>query len=189
MNKFDIDDLDQLFDYQNVDDLPESCKKDILYSSQTYDIIAHLFSLRPKLCVNEILVAMYRKFGLEKKRKRITDVLSSMKKRNILTTKIENFVTYYEICPNQIKKQCEDQKEEKEEEKKIVQKKLIPLSEWNRYHAIPKMCTMRYYVAHRQKNGFDEVLRLSNSGRKVLIDEEKFFKWAAENNKKFLKEA
>lgn len=60
--------------------------------------------------------------------------------------------------------------------------RLIPLSEWPKYHVWPPLGGLRHLVFHGEKNGFNEVIR--RVGRRILIDEKAFFEWIYKNNKK-----
>ena len=60
--------------------------------------------------------------------------------------------------------------------KKRNGRKLIPVTKWNDYHAWPPIGGLRHLIFYEETNGFKHcVVRL---GRRVLIDEEKFFEWA-----------
>lgn len=56
--------------------------------------------------------------------------------------------------------------------------RIIPLSEWDKYHQYPTIPALRQYYFHREKNGFSEVVEYggNNCGR-ILIDEAKLFNW------------
>lgn len=62
--------------------------------------------------------------------------------------------------------------------------RLIPVTEWNKYHAWPKIAHLRKLILFADTNDFEEVLvRVGQGQRKsVLIDEEKFFKWVEKQN-------
>ncbi|MDT8440647.1 MAG: hypothetical protein RQ723_03180 [Desulfuromonadales bacterium] len=69
-----------------------------------------------------------------------------------------------------------------EKEKKIemapsvAPTRLIPVTEWEKHHMWPPTGGLRHLIFHEKTNGFDScVIR---AGRRVLIDEEKFFEWA-----------
>ena len=66
--------------------------------------------------------------------------------------------------------------------KKEPTRRLIPLAQWNDYHDWPTIGGLRHYAFMRHKNGFDKVL--SKVGKRLLIDEEKFFEWVRCNQKK-----
>ena len=58
------------------------------------------------------------------------------------------------------------------------QSRIIPLSEWNKYHQYPTIPALRQYYFHRTKNGFSEVVEYGgNNGGRILIDEAKLFNW------------
>ena len=56
---------------------------------------------------------------------------------------------------------------------------LIPLVEWNRYHVWPPQGGLRHLVTHRARNGF--AAAFVKCGRRVLIDEARFFECVAAN--------
>lgn len=64
-------------------------------------------------------------------------------------------------------------------EKTSHEKRLIPLSQWNKYHDWPTVPALRSYAFMRDHNGFDKVV--SKVGRRLKIDEKKFFEWATSN--------
>lgn len=56
----------------------------------------------------------------------------------------------------------------------------IPIPDWNKYHPWPSPAGLRYRVFFAKENGFDKcVVRV---GKRVLIDEAKFFEWLDEQN-------
>lgn len=56
------------------------------------------------------------------------------------------------------------------------QRKLIPVTKWNDFHVWPPIGGLRHLIFYEETNGFKHcVVRL---GRRVLIDESKFFEWA-----------
>jgi hypothetical protein len=66
--------------------------------------------------------------------------------------------------------------------KPIINSRLIPLTEWIKYHPWPPLGGLRHLVFHSKTNGFDQVIKRV-SGR-ILIDEVAFFNWIEENNSK-----
>ena len=54
-------------------------------------------------------------------------------------------------------------------------RRLIPASEWNRYHAWPPQGGLRHLIFNGKDNGFEHVIR--RVGRRVLVDEAAFFAW------------
>jgi len=54
---------------------------------------------------------------------------------------------------------------------------LIPLVDWNRYHIWPPQGGLRHLVLHKQTNGFAPAF--VKCGRRVLIDEARFFECVA----------
>ena len=59
--------------------------------------------------------------------------------------------------------------------------KLIPVTKWNDFHIWPTEAGLRYYIFNAEFNGFDQVIR--RVGRRILIDENAFFKWTEQHNK------
>lgn len=57
--------------------------------------------------------------------------------------------------------------------------RLIPLTDWNQYHAWPPIGGLRHLVFFEKTNGFNKVIR--RVGRRVLIDEAAFFAWVDGN--------
>ncbi len=62
-----------------------------------------------------------------------------------------------------------------------ISKKIIPLTEWNKYHSWPPIGGLRYLVFHASRNGFLNVIR--RVGKRVLISEPAFFEWVEKQNK------
>ena len=60
--------------------------------------------------------------------------------------------------------------------------KLIPVTKWNEFHVWPTEAALRFYIFNAEFNGFDKVIK--RIGRRILIDEEAFFKWTEEKNSK-----
>jgi hypothetical protein len=61
---------------------------------------------------------------------------------------------------------------------------LIPVTKWNEHHYWPSPGGLRHLIFHRKTNGFDDVV--VKVVRRVLIDEEAFFRWLDEQNGKKL---
>jgi hypothetical protein len=55
------------------------------------------------------------------------------------------------------------------------ERRLIPITKWNTYHAWPPVGGLRYLAFNAQNNGFNHCL--VKVGRRVLIDETRFFEW------------
>mgnify|MGYP006215679993 CR=1 FL=1 len=54
--------------------------------------------------------------------------------------------------------------------------KLIPVTKWPEIHKWPPIGGLRHLIHNSSKNGFDHcIVRI---GRRVLINEAKFFEWA-----------
>jgi len=60
-------------------------------------------------------------------------------------------------------------------------RRLIPVTQWNRHHPWPPIGGLRYLIFHEDSNGFSHCIR--RVGRKVLIDEARFFEWVDSCNK------
>lgn len=58
--------------------------------------------------------------------------------------------------------------------------RLIPLVDWPKHHPWPPVGGLRYMVFHGNKTGFSKVIK--KVGRRVLIDERKFFEFIEERN-------
>lgn len=54
-------------------------------------------------------------------------------------------------------------------------RKLIPVTQWPRHHSWPPIGGLRHLIFYSKQNGFDSCL--IRAGRRVLIDEDKFFTW------------
>ena len=61
----------------------------------------------------------------------------------------------------------------------MAESRLIPVSRWNEFHPWPPIGGLRYMIFNADRNGFNTVVR--RCGRRVLIDERAFFKWANAN--------
>lgn len=68
-----------------------------------------------------------------------------------------------------------DQKEVEVESNSQPQKRLIPLTKWGQFHNWPTVGGLRALVFNSHNNGFDRCMR--RVGRRILIDEESFFDW------------
>ncbi len=65
-------------------------------------------------------------------------------------------------------------------EKNTPKTRLIPATKWNEYHAWPPIGGLRHLIFYEHTNGFKHcVVRV---GRRVLIDEDKFFEWTDKTN-------
>lgn len=58
--------------------------------------------------------------------------------------------------------------------------RLIPVPEWEKHHPWPRIGGLRNLIFKKDENGFDKVVR--KVGKRVLIDEDAFFKWVEEKN-------
>ena len=62
------------------------------------------------------------------------------------------------------------------------QSRLIPVLKWGEYHSWPPVGGLRHLIHHSKTNGFDKVVK--RVGKIVLIDEDQFFIWVNEQDKK-----
>lgn len=53
--------------------------------------------------------------------------------------------------------------------------KLIPVSQWNKYHLWPSVSGLRHLIANAKEKRFEEVI--VRAGGRVLINESAFFEW------------
>ena len=60
--------------------------------------------------------------------------------------------------------------------------RLIPATDWQKYHVWPPVGGLRHLIFHEKTNGFSKCIR--RIGRRLLIDERKFFEWIEERNSK-----
>ena len=60
-------------------------------------------------------------------------------------------------------------------------RRLIPIPHFNKYHPDPSPASLRWLV-YTNKNDFGRCV--VRRGRRILIDEEQYFKWLDERNKK-----
>ena len=60
--------------------------------------------------------------------------------------------------------------------KSTKRSRFIPVTQWENHHPWPPIGGLRHLIFFEKTNGFAHcILRI---GRRVLIDEEKFFEWA-----------
>jgi hypothetical protein len=53
--------------------------------------------------------------------------------------------------------------------------RLLTISEWSKFHSWPSESGLRNIIFKKHENGFDKVVR--KVGKRVLIDEDAFFRW------------
>jgi len=64
----------------------------------------------------------------------------------------------------------------KNQKVEINKGRLIPVTQWSEIHPWPPIGGLRHLIFHAEKNGFSKcIVRV---GRRILIDEDKFFDWA-----------
>jgi hypothetical protein len=75
-----------IFDLNEVEDLPDFCKKQLkLINIHIHtQRLLELFALKSELTVDEIVVGMYRKYGLEKTRVWVSSTLYNLKRRDLI---------------------------------------------------------------------------------------------------------
>lgn len=59
--------------------------------------------------------------------------------------------------------------------------RLIPCTDWPKYHPWPSVAGLRWMIFNAKVSGFEKVIK--RVGRRVLIDEQKFFEFVEERNK------
>lgn len=59
----------------------------------------------------------------------------------------------------------------------------IPVPNWEKHHEWPRLGGLRNLIFNRHKNGFDKFEVVKKIGKRVLIDENAFFKWVANQGK------
>lgn len=67
-----------------------------------------------------------------------------------------------------------------ENQKNQDNRRVIPLTDWQKYHPWPPLGGLRHLAFHAKTNGFERVIR--RAGRRVLIDEMAFFEWLESQN-------
>lgn len=55
----------------------------------------------------------------------------------------------------------------------------ILVTDWSKHHSYPPIATLRCLIFNAKSNGFDSVVR--RVGRRVLMDEDEYFKWVESN--------
>ena len=72
-----------------------------------------------------------------------------------------------------------------EEKASVTTSRLIPASEWPQHHPWPPIGGLRHLIFNESTNGFSNVIK--RVGRRVLVDEKKFFEYVEEMNAKAAK--
>ena len=62
-----------------------------------------------------------------------------------------------------------------------TERKLIPVTQWHIHHPWPPIGGLRHLIFNQNSNGFSHCIR--RVGRKVLIDEARFYEWVEGLNK------
>ncbi len=60
--------------------------------------------------------------------------------------------------------------------------RLIPAAKFDEYHPWPSVSALRWMIFHSRTNGLDSFGVIKRAGRRVLIDEQAFFKWIESQN-------
>ena len=60
--------------------------------------------------------------------------------------------------------------------------RLIPLSQWNKFHVWPTTASLRRMLRKGKETGFDKVI--IRVGKRIIIDEQQFFIWVKSQGKK-----
>ena len=62
-----------------------------------------------------------------------------------------------------------------------LETRLIPCTEWPKYHPWPSVAGLRWMIFNAKNTGFDKAIkRVSN---RILIDEKKFFEFVEDQSK------
>jgi hypothetical protein len=61
-------------------------------------------------------------------------------------------------------------------------RRLIPIDAWPNFHPWPTANGLRFYVKHRHTNGLDQHGAVLRVGRRILIDQDRFFSWIDAKN-------
>ncbi len=70
-----------------------------------------------------------------------------------------------------------------------VERKLFTVQQFSERHPFATQGALRFQIFHRKENGLEESGALIRVGRKILIDEEKYFQWMDDQqDKKGVKE-
>jgi len=73
-----------------------------------------------------------------------------------------------------------DKKMENTTEMNNQKTRLIPVTKWNEFHLWPPIGGLRHLIFYEHTNGFNHcIVRV---GRRVLINEDKFFEWTEKEN-------
>jgi hypothetical protein len=61
----------------------------------------------------------------------------------------------------------------------LPRNRYIPVPNWEKHYEWPRIGGLRNLIFNRQKNGFDKFGVVKKVGKRVLIDENAFFQWVA----------
>lgn len=64
----------------------------------------------------------------------------------------------------------------------VAQERLIPVTDWPKFHSWPRVSSLRHFIFNARHNGFEPVIR--RIGKRVLIRESAFFQWIDQHNGK-----
>lgn len=73
-----------IFDLTALDDINETLKSELRIASPKDDQVLSLFEIKNKLTIDEIIVGLFRKYALEKKRAYVTSRLTSLVKKDLI---------------------------------------------------------------------------------------------------------
>jgi len=93
---------------------------------------------------------------------------------------LASFFTLLERIDKRLER-LEALEQDKIESKQPAKDRLIPLSDWNKYHVYPPVASLRHIVFFESTNGASKFIR--RIGRRVLICEKSFFEWVEVSNK------
>lgn len=97
-----------IFDLTNLDDLPEDCRTQLgvpLFKTNKTKKTFELFSLKNKLTVDEIIVALYRKHKIKIKRQEVQSILFNWKVKYNFLKKINK--NQYEFISRPEERVCQ----------------------------------------------------------------------------------
>jgi hypothetical protein len=78
--------MSEIFDLNNLDDLPEDVRKEVapLGLRKDTEMLLSLFDIKNQLSIDEIVVGLMRKHGLKKKRSWVSSTIYNLKRREII---------------------------------------------------------------------------------------------------------
>lgn len=78
--------ISDFFDLNNLDDLPDEVKKEVSLLGLRKDTerLLSLFDIKNQLTIDEIIVGMSRKYGMNKKRNWVSSTVYNLKRRKTI---------------------------------------------------------------------------------------------------------